>query len=50
VALGRFADDLVASQRVVPEVLARTNFAWAHANPQDAARWVVEAIEVSAPR
>jgi uncharacterized protein (TIGR01777 family) len=50
IALGEFADDLVASQRVVPEVLARTNFAWAHANPQDAARWVTQAREVSAPR
>ncbi|WP_275001668.1 TIGR01777 family oxidoreductase [Promicromonospora iranensis] len=51
IALGQFADDLVASQRAVPGVLARTGFAWTHANPQDAARWVVEkASEVSAPR
>ncbi|WP_165362729.1 TIGR01777 family oxidoreductase [Promicromonospora panici] len=50
IALGQFADDLVASQRVVPGVLARTNFAWTHATPQDAARWVVGTNEVSAPR
>ncbi len=42
IAIGQFADDLVASQRVVPGVLNRTGFAWAHANPDDAARWVVE--------
>ena len=41
IALGQFADDLVASQRVVPGVLRRTNFTWTHASPQDAARWVV---------
>jgi NAD dependent epimerase/dehydratase family enzyme len=50
VALGQFADDLVASQRVVPGVLARTNFSWTHATPQDAARWVAGTDEVSAPR
>ncbi|WP_423463756.1 TIGR01777 family oxidoreductase [Promicromonospora sp. MS192] len=48
VAVGEFAGDLVASQRVVPGVLARTGFAWAHTSPQEAARWVVD--EVSAPR
>jgi uncharacterized protein (TIGR01777 family) len=50
IALGQFADDLVASQRAVPGVLARTDFAWTHATPEDAARWVVGASEVSAPR
>jgi uncharacterized protein len=50
IALGQFADDLVASQRVVPGVLARTNFAWTHPDPQEAARWVAQAAEVSAPR
>lgn len=50
IALGQFADDLVASQRVTPGVLARTGFAWSHSDPQDAARWVVETNEVSAPR
>lgn len=50
IAVGQFADDLVASQRVVPGVLSRTGFTWTHASPQDAARWVVEANEVSAPR
>lgn len=50
IALGQFADDLVASQRVVPGVLARTSFAWTHATPQDAARWVVGTNAVSAPR
>lgn len=50
IAVGQFADDLVASQRAVPGVLSRTGFAWTHAEPQDAARWVVEADEVSAPR
>lgn len=50
IALGQFADDLVASQRVVPGALARTNFAWTHATPEDAARWVVRTSEVSAPR
>jgi len=50
IALGQFADDLVASQRVVPGVLARTSFAWTHTTPRDAARWVVGTNEVSAPR
>jgi uncharacterized protein (TIGR01777 family) len=50
IVVGQFADDLVASQRVVPGVLSRTGFTWTHANPQDAARWVVETNEVSAPR
>jgi uncharacterized protein (TIGR01777 family) len=50
IALGQFAGDLVASQRVVPGVLARTDFAWTHANLSDAARWVVESEGVSAPR
>jgi hypothetical protein len=50
IAIGQFADDLVASQRVVPGVLARTNFAWTHATPQDAARWLVAESDVSAPR
>lgn len=50
IALGQFAGDLVASQRVVPGVLARTNFAWTHTNVTDAARWVVGTNEVSAPR
>ncbi|GAA4703131.1 hypothetical protein APR04_000474 [Promicromonospora umidemergens] len=50
IALGQFADDLVASQRVVPGVLARTGFTWTHTDAQDAARWVVEANGVSAPR
>lgn len=50
IALGQFADDLTASQRVVPEVLARTGFTWTHTSPQDAARWVVEERRVSAPR
>jgi uncharacterized protein (TIGR01777 family) len=42
IALGPFAHDLVASQRVVPAVLGRTGFTWTHADHQDAARWVVE--------
>jgi uncharacterized protein len=42
IALGPFAHDLVASQRVVPAVLARTGFTWTHADHQDAASWVVE--------
>ena len=42
IALGQFANDLVASQRVVPDVLGRTGFTWAHSNPEDAARWVVQ--------
>jgi uncharacterized protein (TIGR01777 family) len=50
IAVGQFADDLVASQRVVPGVLARTNFTWTHANLSDAARWVVAGSDVSAPR
>ncbi|WP_369374336.1 TIGR01777 family oxidoreductase [Promicromonospora sp. Populi] len=50
IALGQFAGDLVASQRVVPGVLSRTGFTWTHVTPQDAARWVVEAGGVSAPR
>jgi len=50
VALGEFASDLVASQRVVPGVLARTGYVWSHTNPQDAARWVTKEDEVSAPR
>ncbi|MFC8798512.1 TIGR01777 family oxidoreductase [Promicromonospora sp. NPDC057138] len=50
IAVGQFTGDLVASQRVVPGVLARTGFAWTHADLSDAARWVVEANEVSAPR
>ncbi|MEU4388894.1 TIGR01777 family oxidoreductase [Promicromonospora sp. NPDC023805] len=50
IALGQFAGDLVASQRAMPGVLSRTGFTWTHASPQDAARWVVEANEVSAPR
>lgn len=50
IAVGQFADDLVASQRVVPGALARTNFAWTHAALSDAARWVVGTNEVSAPR
>lgn len=42
IAVGQFAGDLVASQRVVPAVLNRTGFTWTHASPEDAARWVVE--------
>ncbi|MFJ3405215.1 TIGR01777 family oxidoreductase [Promicromonospora sp. NPDC090134] len=41
IALGQFAGDLVASQRVVPAVLSRTGFTWTHAAPEEAARWVV---------
>jgi uncharacterized protein (TIGR01777 family) len=41
IAVGQFANDLVASQRVVPGVLSRTGFTWTHTSPQDAARWVV---------
>ncbi|MFI2486992.1 TIGR01777 family oxidoreductase [Promicromonospora kroppenstedtii] len=40
IALGQFADDLLASQRVVPAVLNRTGFTWTHAEPEAAARWV----------
>lgn len=40
IALGQFADDLIASQRVVPAVLNRTGFTWAHPDPEAAARWV----------
>ncbi|GGM37123.1 TIGR01777 family oxidoreductase [Promicromonospora citrea] len=52
VAVGQLADDLVASQRVLPGVLDRTGFAWAHATPQDAADWVAAGTgaDVSAPR
>lgn len=48
IAVGQFAGDLVASQRVVPGELARTGFAWTHTSPQEAARWVVDGV--SAPR
>lgn len=48
VAVGEFAGDLVASQRVLPAALTRTGFVWTHRTPQDAARWVVEGV--SAPR
>ncbi|WP_285104293.1 TIGR01777 family oxidoreductase [Promicromonospora sp. MEB111] len=41
IALGEFAGDLVASQRVVPAVLNRTGFTWTHTAPEEAARWVV---------
>ncbi|MFI8523200.1 TIGR01777 family oxidoreductase [Promicromonospora sukumoe] len=40
IAVGQLAADLVASQRVVPAVLSRTGFAWTHAAPEEAARWV----------
>lgn len=50
IALGQFADDLVASQRVVPGVLSRTGFDWTHTDLDDTARWVVGADGVSAPR
>ncbi|GAB2480701.1 TIGR01777 family oxidoreductase [Promicromonospora xylanilytica] len=50
IALGQFAGDLVASQRVVPGVLSRTGFDWAHTDLDDTARWVVGANGVSAPR
>lgn len=40
IAVGQLAADLVASQRVVPAVLSRTGFAWTHATPEEAARWV----------
>ena len=40
IALGEFADDLVASQRVVPAVLRRTGFTCTHTDPEGAARWV----------
>lgn len=50
IALGQLANELLASQRVVPEVLARTNFVWTHPDLRGAARWVVESNEVSAPR
>ena len=40
IALGQLADDLTASQRVLPAVLNRTGFSWAHADPEAAARWV----------
>lgn len=42
VALGQFAGDLVASQRVTPTVLRRTGFVWTHPGLPDAARWVVQ--------
>ncbi|MFD7025529.1 TIGR01777 family oxidoreductase [Promicromonospora sukumoe] len=40
IAVGQLAGELVASQRVVPAVLSRTGFAWTHAAPEEAARWV----------
>lgn len=43
-ALGQFADHLIASQRVVPEVLNRTGFSWTHPSPQDAARWIADRL------
>lgn len=42
IALGQLANELVASQRVVPDVLSRTGFTWTHATPDEAARWVVQ--------
>lgn len=39
-ALGEFAEDLLASQRVVPAALAGSGFRWRHAGLQEAARAV----------
>jgi uncharacterized protein (TIGR01777 family) len=39
-AVGEFADDILASQRVVPEVLLASGFSFVHADVPTAARWV----------
>lgn len=39
-AVGEFADDILASQRVVPEVLLGSGFAFRHSNLAAAAGWV----------
>jgi uncharacterized protein len=41
VAVGEFADDILASQRVVPTVLDASGFAFRHGDLTSAARWVV---------
>jgi uncharacterized protein (TIGR01777 family) len=40
VAVGGFADDILASQRAVPEALLATGFSFRHADVAAAARWV----------
>lgn len=40
VAVGEFADDILASQRVVPEVLTGSGFSFRHGDLTAAARWV----------
>lgn len=39
-AVGEFADDILASQRVVPEVLTGSGFSFRHGDLTAAARWV----------
>ena len=40
--LGEFADDILASQRVLPSVLTTSGFVFDHATIKDAMRWVVD--------
>lgn len=40
IAVGEFADDILASQRVLPEVLTASGFTFTHADLAAAARWV----------
>lgn len=40
IAVGEFADDILASQRVLPEVLLDSGFDFRHAHLDAAARWV----------
>ncbi|ROP45734.1 TIGR01777 family oxidoreductase [Pseudokineococcus lusitanus] len=41
-ALGGFADEILASQRVVPEVLAASGFTFTHPDVVSASRWLLE--------
>ncbi|MDO5503674.1 MAG: TIGR01777 family oxidoreductase [Actinomycetia bacterium] len=40
--MGEFADDILASQRVIPQVLQEAGFAFEHPTVQDAAAWVAQ--------
>ncbi|MEJ5915407.1 TIGR01777 family oxidoreductase [Pseudokineococcus sp. 1T1Z-3] len=43
-ALGGFAEEILASQRVVPEALQRSGFTFAQADAGAAARWLAEQV------
>jgi len=44
VALGEFADDILASARILPSVLTASGFVFEHDTIESAMRWLVDQI------